>query len=166
MVYGDLFQSKLSFHYYCQSCLICVSQLDDVTFLTFKSAEYTATIFNISQMTKYLSLQGTWPLNAMTIQHCPDKMKILQTGPKQSHAWPGPFLPLSAAIYLLTSEQYIFFWLWLPHYLTQPNFPYKNNHSKVQSPSYALTNMYYLHCLSISACAHKEMRVSTETCLY
>lgn len=37
-----------------QSCLICVSQLDDVIFLTFKSAEYIATVVNISK----INLQG------------------------------------------------------------------------------------------------------------
>lgn len=129
--------SKWCFQDYCQSCLICASQLDDVTFLTFKTAEYTATIFNIPQMTKCLSLQGTWPLNAITMQNCHDKMKIQLTGPKRSHAWPGPFLSLSTALYLLTSEQYIFFWLWLPHYLTQGNFLYRNNRRSI---SFVCTN--------------------------
>ncbi len=56
MAYDDLFQNFLNdaSRIYCQSYLICVSQLDEVTFLTFKTAEYTAAVFNKPQITKYV----------------------------------------------------------------------------------------------------------------
>lgn len=55
MAYDDLFQNFLKdASRNIVNVTSSVSQLDDVTFLTFKTAEYTAAIFNIPQMTKYV----------------------------------------------------------------------------------------------------------------